>query len=580
MRWCHEVVRYTRVSRTEKHLKIYAPAVLDLAHQISSNGTVYLATLDARRGEDKTVVYSLKFWVWDRSKARYLLSAQVEEPHGVHRVTCMAFIPSDARVTAASTSTTQRSTDYLISGAEDGGMKVWKAMESVNREDNSKQVLWTCAFSFRHKDHSVSALALSGDGSLLALAQQNMISFFSPLSVAFKRSLMIPRADNISHVAFVEPRSHAGSGEAYLLVGSATKMALFDLLTMAMVWEKNSSERFVEFSVAERQDDSLFFGDEEEEDGEANDDGTISRNKRAYIAAAESTGKVTLYSIGSSVALAEMKVHGRVLALEFGAIQTNTPPAGEGSSAESPGVYVTTSLGLSFLSNYTDVYGISGVSVGTNAGADSMSKVLLGQSSDAVTKSKAAALEVLGQSIADPSYSHAQEMEVDDGYDVVHSKVNSRGSADTRQLSTKSLPPVSSLVADFLGAHLLDAASASGDPTSSSFSSSSSDNSRSIVLPGEFGASGGANFPSNSSPMARRRYSTSGLPIETDSSSGEEEGYGDGSNKAQEEESRVNMKRRRSSSLESYQGTNHSAEREGLDFMRVRSSGNFDISFV
>lgn len=576
VRWTHDVVQYTRVSRTEKHLKIYAPAVLDLAHQATSNGTVYLATLDARRGEDKTIVYALKFWVYDRAKAQYRLSAQVEEPHGAHRVTCMAFIPADTRATAMTpASATQQSTDYLVSGAEDGSVKVWRAVESINREDNSKQVLWTCAFSFRHKDHPVSALALSGDGSLLALAQQNVISFFGPLTVAFKSSLAIPRADHISFVSFVEPRFQVGTGEAYLLVGSPTKMVLFDLLTMTALWEKGSSERFVEFAVATRQDDTLFFGDEEEEDEDENDDGTISRQKRAYIAAAESNGKVSVFSIGSSAALAELKVQGRALGLEFGSIKTSSVED-DGSSPEASGVYVTTSLGLSFISNHADTAGLSITTTAAGARGSNKGKILLGQSSSVTAQSKAAALEVLGQSIADRNYSHAQEMEVDDGSgDVSHAKGHTETNADTRSLSTKSLPPVSSLVADFLGAHLRGATSANGVSAAPS-----SRDGLSAMLPGEQSTSGNARAaPTSSSSLARRRYSLSGLPIETDSSSEEEGGpVGRERNREQEEESRVKMKRRRSSSLENYQGAVQSAERDSLDFMKARTS-NFNISF-
>lgn len=568
MRWSHEVLQYTRVSRTERHLKIYAPAVLDVVHHATAGGTVYMATTDARRGEDKMIVYSLKFWVWDKVKAVYCLSAQVEEPHGVSRVTCMSFIPSDPRVQSSPPTTTarevatsgQRCIDHLVTGADDGSVKVWRAVESYNQDDRTNQVSWTCAFTFRHKENAVAALALSADGSLLALAQQGVVSFFSPLTVTFKSSLTVLRTDRISFVAFVEPRFSMGTGEAYMLIGSPTKLCLVNLLTMTTVWEKmpSSNEKFLDFAVASRLEDAMFFGDEDEEDAEAIDDGTLSRTKRGCVVASETSGKVGIYAIEGMTELAEFLLQDRAVGLLCGTLKS------EGDSlVEVPGVYCITPDGLSFLSNRAD----AGPQI-----KNVKNKVLLGKIAAVVSQSRAAPLEVYGQSIADPSYSHVDDMEVEDNAGAGYSRDNTDASVDTRALSTKSLPPVSSLVADFFGAHLRRAHETAriANGNSPSFSSSHD----MVALPGNDNLLGAGQIGRNSSSSSRHRLSTSsttsGLPIETDSSSDEDN---------EREESRVNMKRRRSSSLDNYYGAVTSVERDSHEFVKARTSGSFQLSF-
>ena len=110
-----------------------------------------------------------------------------ESPFGVN---CMSFIPAGPHasrqiVSSEADSIGKHSVNYLVTGAQDGSVKLWKAAESYNRDERTQQIIWTCAFTFRHKDNPVTTLALSADGSLLALAQQDIVSFFSPLTVTF-----------------------------------------------------------------------------------------------------------------------------------------------------------------------------------------------------------------------------------------------------------------------------------------------------------------------------------------------------------------------------------------------------------
>ena len=227
IRWTHDVVEHARVSRTEKFTEIYAPCVLYFEFFKTLRGDVYLATVDSRRGEDRfSLVYALKFWLFDRNKSKYALSAQVENPHGHNAVTSLKFVPE--------TSQNSRS-NYAVTTAEDGSVKLWNVSL-----DEQRCAAWTCAYTFRHKDSAVIDVALSLDGSVLALAQGNVVTLWDPITVSLKASVSAPTAEVITYTAFLEPKAAnvagAGSGRAFLVFGSTTCLCVYDLLTVC--WQQ------------------------------------------------------------------------------------------------------------------------------------------------------------------------------------------------------------------------------------------------------------------------------------------------------------------------------------------------------
>lgn len=221
----HQVVQYTRVSKTERHSKMFVPSVTHFQYLDCGGGggvsTTLLATVDVRRGSGVSAGLgpeaetSLKFFQWDAAKSQYRLGAQVDRPHGPHRVTALAFAPfppaasSASLLSSSSSSSASATADAKATGAAagggavcatcavDGSVKLWRAqaeMPSVPSSSSSSSsrgaggggggvappLSWTCAYSFRHKDCPANHLSHSRDGSLLAVAQRNVVTLWDP----------------------------------------------------------------------------------------------------------------------------------------------------------------------------------------------------------------------------------------------------------------------------------------------------------------------------------------------------------------------------------------------------------------
>jgi len=252
LRTSHEIAQFTRVSRTEAKTRIYVPSITHFEYA-SGAGSAYLASVDMRRGEDKTRTTSLKFWTHDASRNAYKLSAQVEHPHGQAHVNAMCLHASN------------KGDAVCVTGASDGSIKLWRALHANPQstpEGSAKDAIsWTCAFSFKHKDSPVLACALSRDGSALAISQENIISVWDPAAVSLRATLIAPGSDAITFIAFVEPRASAamggGAGQAYLVAGSRGALYVFDLLTLQLTWCANGD--FHSFATAVSEQEALAY---------------------------------------------------------------------------------------------------------------------------------------------------------------------------------------------------------------------------------------------------------------------------------------------------------------------------------
>ncbi len=258
IRETHDIAVFTRVSRTEAKTKMYVPSV-SLFDYAMCGTKIYLATLDVRRGEDKESVSSLKFWTWNESKASYRLLAQVEHPHGQARINTLSVFAGAASLGEA----------VCVTGSSDGNVKIWKASihHSSKRDaaDQSSQqdkerLSWTCFCSFSHKDSPVTACSFSADANLLAIAQENIISIWDPISVSLRATLAAPYSNSINFLSFLEPRSSleygGGSGQAYIVAGSNSTLCLFDLLSLRLRW--CAQGKFNAFAVASSELEAVF----------------------------------------------------------------------------------------------------------------------------------------------------------------------------------------------------------------------------------------------------------------------------------------------------------------------------------
>jgi NET1-associated nuclear protein 1 (U3 small nucleolar RNA-associated protein 17) len=77
----------------------------------------WMATLDTREGDEsfRGEIY-LKLWHWDDSITSWILNTRVDRPHGLEKVTAIAFNPA-AR---------DQHSQMLVTTGNDGNVKSWR----------------------------------------------------------------------------------------------------------------------------------------------------------------------------------------------------------------------------------------------------------------------------------------------------------------------------------------------------------------------------------------------------------------------------------------------------------------------
>ena len=124
----HFITDYTRVSGKEAHTQLFVPSVT-LFKFYRYHREHVLCTLDTRRSEGTEAEFSLKFWYWHIASHSYKLAAQVDRPHGSHRVTSLD-VGAD-RAAVVETEGVEGSKKVLcITSAVDGSVKVWRSVLS------------------------------------------------------------------------------------------------------------------------------------------------------------------------------------------------------------------------------------------------------------------------------------------------------------------------------------------------------------------------------------------------------------------------------------------------------------------
>jgi NET1-associated nuclear protein 1 (U3 small nucleolar RNA-associated protein 17) len=165
-----------RVSSANSSDKSYDPVITHFAYDDSPRGLIQplLVTVDKRRGEGLDEEYSLKFWSWDKS-GEYSLEAQMDNPHAAHAITSLAYYKENPLMLQ------QSSRRRFATAAADGSVKIWQRSINLHPGNSDVKCTWICAYSFNHRETKVSAMAFSYDGSVLAIAQDQLVYLWDPL---------------------------------------------------------------------------------------------------------------------------------------------------------------------------------------------------------------------------------------------------------------------------------------------------------------------------------------------------------------------------------------------------------------
>jgi NET1-associated nuclear protein 1 (U3 small nucleolar RNA-associated protein 17) len=88
----------------------------------------WMATVDGRHGDEhfRGEVY-LKIWWWDRKAGSWILNTRIDRPHGLMKVTAIAFNPSTDHVSS-----------QLVTTGSDGNVKLWRIRCKKRRDGESE----------------------------------------------------------------------------------------------------------------------------------------------------------------------------------------------------------------------------------------------------------------------------------------------------------------------------------------------------------------------------------------------------------------------------------------------------------
>ncbi|THH12798.1 hypothetical protein EW146_g7353 [Bondarzewia mesenterica] len=194
-----EISPSNRVSRRDE--KALEPSRVEQA-VISSTGE-WMATIDSREGDEsfRGEIY-LKIWWWDKTSASWILNTRIDRPHGLTKMTAIAFAPAR-----------DRSALLLVTTGEDGNIKSWRVrvVKDKNGVEEGKLIFQRFCF---------------GVGPYVVL--------YDPMTNAVLQVLATPECNSVISAHFL------GSSSRYLAAIGQFDIAQWDLITQTLQWHYHS----------------------------------------------------------------------------------------------------------------------------------------------------------------------------------------------------------------------------------------------------------------------------------------------------------------------------------------------------
>ncbi|KAK4355092.1 hypothetical protein RND71_024063 [Anisodus tanguticus] len=189
--------------------------VVDLV-ALSPEGSVMI-TVETRLAEEGIGgLVSLKFWSCSSSSKDFSLSTVVYEPHRDSGILSIAFHPSRHMAV-----TTSRGADF----------KVWVGSQEMRQKDRTQNAGWTCHSVGSYKKKPMTAAAFSGDGSVLAVAAERVITLWDP-----EKNILVATVgeslEPISSLAFI------GKSEYIVTTsqGSNAQVSVWSMSKLSISW--------------------------------------------------------------------------------------------------------------------------------------------------------------------------------------------------------------------------------------------------------------------------------------------------------------------------------------------------------
>jgi NET1-associated nuclear protein 1 (U3 small nucleolar RNA-associated protein 17) len=190
---------------------------------------------------------TLKFWLYDERLRRYELNTQINDPH-TDDITGLCYNPAS---------------DMCVTSSTDGKFKVWVLVERQPEEsdedtenterdaavgggdiNNNKSqqratrgrrsteadMCWACKSVGFYRDLPATAVSMSSDGSILAVAYSHIITLWNPVTNSLISTLTcaVPN-EQITKLAFL-------NSAPFLVACSDYRLYVWDLLTCQVAW--------------------------------------------------------------------------------------------------------------------------------------------------------------------------------------------------------------------------------------------------------------------------------------------------------------------------------------------------------
>ncbi|GJN35466.1 hypothetical protein PR202_gb24246 [Eleusine coracana subsp. coracana] len=176
-----------------------------------------MCTVDVKLPEEELGgLVTLKFWNHGSNARHYFLSTVIYEPHSDAGVSAVAFCPGR---------------NMAVSSSLGGNFKVWVQSVSSQLSSERNNSGWRCQSVGSYKKKPMTAAAFSGDGSVLAVAAESVITLWDPDNNALV-GIIAEALSPITNLSFVGTSAFLMS----LSQSSRPQVAMWNVSNLSMHW--------------------------------------------------------------------------------------------------------------------------------------------------------------------------------------------------------------------------------------------------------------------------------------------------------------------------------------------------------
>ncbi|OVA15479.1 WD40 repeat [Macleaya cordata] len=187
---------------------------------LSMDGTK-MSTAEVKHSEDGIGgLVCLRFWESGPRRGAFILSTIIYEPHSDAGISALAFHPTR---------------DMAVSTSYGGDFKIWVQSYNTQQKDQVPQKSgWRCNSVGSYKEKPMTAAAFSADGSVLAVAAENVVTLWDP----DKNVLVAVIGEMLTRIVSL---SFVGKSEYLVSVsrGSKPHLSVWSTSSLSMSWSYN-----------------------------------------------------------------------------------------------------------------------------------------------------------------------------------------------------------------------------------------------------------------------------------------------------------------------------------------------------